>query len=95
VYRRALVAAVLGRAGARDSARAVLARARSDAAGDDESRVALLYDEAFALLLLGDDAQARRVMRAYVDARPALRPYLMRDPLVRGLLATAAAAPPP
>ncbi|HEX6913255.1 MAG TPA: hypothetical protein VF142_22780, partial [Longimicrobium sp.] len=87
VYRRALVAAVLARAGARDSARAVLARARRDAAGDADARVALLYDEAYALLLLGDRAQAQRVMRAYVDARPALRPYLMRDPLVRGLLA--------
>ena len=98
VYRRALVAAVLARAGARDSARAVLARTRRDAASDAESRVALAYDEAYALLLLGERAEAQRVMRAYVDARPALRSYLMRDPLVRGLLATAApgatASPP-
>jgi hypothetical protein len=90
VFRRALAAAVLARAGQNDSARAVLARARRDAAADEESRVSFEYDEAAARLLLGERDQARRALDAYLDARPAMRPYLERDPLVRDLL-----IPPP
>ena len=87
VYRRAVVAAVLARAGNADSARAVLARARSEAAESGDSRVSFLYDEAFAALLLGDRADARRLLEAYVRARPELRPYVDREPVFRGLLA--------
>ncbi|HEX6912776.1 MAG TPA: hypothetical protein VF142_20380, partial [Longimicrobium sp.] len=90
IYRRVAAAAVSARAGQADSARAVLARARRDASSDRESRVALAYDEAYVLLLLGarDDARAR--LRAYLDQRPALRPFMARDPLVRALLTDSA-----
>ena len=86
VYRQAVVAAVLARAGNADSARAVLARAREGAAESGDSRVAFLYDEAFATLLLGDSAGARRLLDTYVRARPELRPYVAREPVFRGLL---------
>jgi len=85
VYRLVSVAAVLARAGARDSARAVLARARAQAAGNAASRVSLLYDEAYVTLLLGDRAGARRLLDAYLAARPELRPYLARDAAFRTL----------
>jgi DNA-binding SARP family transcriptional activator/TolB-like protein len=87
LYRRALVAALLARAGLGDSARAVLARARASAQGDRESAVALGYDEASVLLLLGDRAGARRALDAYLAARPTLRPFVERDPLFRPLFA--------
>ena len=94
LYRRAAVAAVLARAGAADSARAVLARTRLQAAPDTELRIPFLLDEAYATLLLGDPAGARRLVDAYLAERPAFRPYLARDVLFRDLLAHPAAAPP-
>jgi TolB-like protein len=94
LYRRAAVAAVLARAGARDSARAVLARARAQAGSDEELRVPLMLDEAYVTLVLGDRAGARRLLEAYLSARPELRPYLARDILFRDLFAHPAAAPP-
>jgi len=94
LYRRAAVAAVLARAGARDSARAVLARARAQAGADEELRVPLLYDEAYVSLLLGDRAGARRLLEAYLAVRPTLRSYVARDVLFRDLFAHPAAAPP-
>jgi TolB-like protein len=94
LFRRAAVAAVLARAGAGDSARAVLARARAQAGADEELRVPLLLDEAYVSLLLGDRAGARRLLEGYLAARPAFRPYLARDILFRDLFAHPAAAPP-
>jgi hypothetical protein len=90
LYRRAAVAAVLARAGAADSARAVLGRLRSQAAATDELRIPLLYDEAYVLLLLGDRAGARRLLDRYLAARPSFRAYVARDVLFRDLFA----APP-
>jgi predicted Zn-dependent protease len=91
LFRQALAAAVLARADAGDSARAVLARARRAAAGDAELRLALDYDEACVRLVLGERAEARRLLDEMLAARPALRPYLARDPLFRGLLTPAGA----
>jgi len=91
LFRQALAAAVVARAGAGDSARAVLARARRAAAGDPELAVALDYDEAYVRLVLGERAEARRLLDDMLAARPALRPYLERDPLFRGLLTPAGA----
>jgi hypothetical protein len=88
------VAAVLARAGARDSARAVLARARAQAGADEELRVPLLPDEAYVSLLLGDRAGARRLLEGYLAVRPELRSYLARDILFRDLFAHPPAAPP-
>jgi TolB-like protein len=90
LYRRAAVAAVLARAGAADSARAVLGRLRGQAAASDELRLPLLYDEAYVLLLLGDRAGARRLLDRYLAARPSFRAYVARDVLFRDLFA----APP-
>jgi DNA-binding SARP family transcriptional activator/TolB-like protein len=94
IFRRTAVAAVLARAGARDSARAVLARARAQAGADEELRVPLLLDEAYVSLLLGDRAGARRLLEGYLAVRPDFRPYLARDVLFRDLFAHPAAAPP-
>jgi DNA-binding SARP family transcriptional activator/TolB-like protein len=93
IYRQAIAAAILARAGARDTARAVVARARRAAEGDAELRLSLDYDEAYVRLALGEPAEARRLLAEMLRARPALRPFLDRDPLFRGLLSPAAAAP--
>jgi DNA-binding SARP family transcriptional activator/TolB-like protein len=85
VYRQAAVAAVLARAGAADSARAMLARAREHASGHPDSRVSFLYDEAYATLLMGDSAGARRLIDAYLRARPELREYVARKAALRSL----------
>ncbi|HEX6369167.1 MAG TPA: BTAD domain-containing putative transcriptional regulator [Longimicrobium sp.] len=95
LYRRAAVAAVLARAGAADSARAVLARARQQAGSTPELHLPLLLDEAYVTLLLGDRAGARRLVDAYLAQSPEMRPNLSRDILFRDLLAPAAAPSPP
>ncbi|HEU0299013.1 MAG TPA: BTAD domain-containing putative transcriptional regulator [Longimicrobium sp.] len=98
LFRRALVAAVLARAGARDSARAVLARARAEAASDREVRLSLAYDEAYVRLLLGERQAARRLLDSLVAARPELAGFIGRDPLFRELVTNRPAAsgtPPP
>ncbi|WP_420127529.1 BTAD domain-containing putative transcriptional regulator [Longimicrobium sp.] len=86
IYRRLVAAAVSARAGQADSARAVLARARLDAAADPESRVSMPYDEAYILLLLGERAQARERLEVYLAQRPEMRAFTARDPLMRELL---------
>nr|ANY58126.1 Protein kinase [uncultured bacterium] len=91
LYRRLAAAAVSARAGDADSARAVLARARRDAAADSASRVSLAYDEAYVLLVLGERDAARHRLKEYAAARPELRAYLPRDPLFRDLYAPRAA----
>jgi DNA-binding SARP family transcriptional activator/TolB-like protein len=85
LFRRALVAAVLARAGERDSARAVLARARGEAGDDRELRLSLAYDEASVHLLLGERNAARRLLDSLVAARPELAGFIGRDPLFREL----------
>ena len=91
IYRRMAAAAVFARAGDAQRARAVMARARIDAAADPESRVSLAYDEAFVLLLLDDRPAARERLEVYLAQRPALRGLMARDPLVRALLTPAGA----
>lgn len=86
LYRRMVAAAVLARAGDAPRARAEVARARAAAAGDPDSRVSLLYDEAYVHLLLGEGAQARTRVQEYLAARPALRPFIARNPALRSLL---------
>ncbi len=97
LFRRALVAAVLARAGERDSARAVLERVRARAGDDRDLRLSLTYDEASVRLLLGERARARLLLDSLVAARPYLAGFIRRDPLFRGLFTpgpAASGAPP-
>lgn len=94
VYRQAVAASVLARAGRNDSARAVLTRARREVGSDPELRLSLAYDEAYVRLLLGERGEALRLLDELVRARPALRPFLARDPLFRGLLTNGAGGGP-
>ena len=61
-----LVAAVLARAGLRDSAESLILRSRTAAAGDPE----ILPLEAGALLLLGQSDTAAALLRQYVREKP-------------------------
>ncbi|HEY0022857.1 MAG TPA: BTAD domain-containing putative transcriptional regulator [Longimicrobium sp.] len=90
VFRLAVAAAALARAGQGDSARAMLARARQAARADPEMRVSLAYDEAIAYLLLGRPDTARALLEWSFTRRPAQRGFAARDPLLR----TLAASPP-
>ncbi|HYR12061.1 MAG TPA: BTAD domain-containing putative transcriptional regulator [Longimicrobium sp.] len=83
VYRRMMAAAVLARAGERDSARALVARARAATRDEPELRVSLLYDEAYVQWLLGDVGRAAALLDTFATAQPGLRDYLTRDPLFR------------
>jgi DNA-binding SARP family transcriptional activator/TolB-like protein len=93
LYRRMVAAAVLARAGQADSARAVVARLRAQAAADPELRTPLLYDEAYVALFLGDRAGARRLLDRYLAERPAFRASVARDAVFRDLFAGGAAPP--
>jgi tetratricopeptide (TPR) repeat protein len=87
-----VVAGVLGRAGLRDSAEAVIRRARAAAPDDSE----LDFYEAEARMLLGDHETALRLLgrdlknsprfKAYLRVYPLFRP-LWRDPRFRALVA--------
>jgi hypothetical protein len=80
-----MVAAVLARAGLADSARAVAARARREAAAAPETRASFLWDDAYLQLLLGDSARAAALLRRFVAERPTLREYVAREPAFRGV----------
>ena len=95
LYRRMVAAAISARAGQADSARAVIARARAEAAGDPALRVSLAYDEAYVRLRLGEREAARRLLDEYVAARPTLRSFIARDPLFRELCTPAPPGGPP
>ncbi|HEX2077078.1 MAG TPA: hypothetical protein VHG08_05195, partial [Longimicrobium sp.] len=67
-------------------ARAVMARARLDAATDPEGRVSLALEEAYVLVLLGDRRGAQERLDVYLAQLPMVRPLLARDPLLGSLL---------
>jgi tetratricopeptide (TPR) repeat protein len=90
VYRRMVAAAVIARAGDADSARAVMARARLDAATDPGGRISLALEEAYVLVLLGDRRGARERLDVYLAQLPMVRPLLERDPLLTPLLTRSA-----
>lgn len=94
LFRDMVAAHVSARAGDAVRARAVLARARAQAARDPSVRTSLTYDEACLLLLLGDTASARGRVEAYLAARPGERALLARDPMLRGVFAPAPVSPP-
>jgi len=68
LYERVWVAAVLGRAGLKDSARRVLERSRSTPEIDPEREV--LGSQAAAYTMLGDKDQAVRLLSEYLVANP-------------------------
>lgn len=73
------VAAVLARAGAPDSARAVLRRARRGSPTLDDEPI-LAYDEAHTRLLLGEEDRALELLRRFLEAHPEYAPQLPSDP---------------
>ena len=87
VYRKMLLAAVLARAGERDSARAVLARAHAEVKSDPESRASFAYDEAHVLLFLGDRPGAIEAIRELLSIQPQMRRSVANDHLFRMLRA--------
>jgi tetratricopeptide (TPR) repeat protein len=80
---RMQVAGVLARAGADDSAKAVIQRTRSQAPEDPEEYIA--YDEAHAWLLLGERDEALRALGMYLEASPQEKSYIAKDPWFQGL----------
>jgi DNA-binding SARP family transcriptional activator/TolB-like protein/tetratricopeptide (TPR) repeat protein len=85
VFRQAMVAAVLARAGLADSARAVADRSRGQAGRAAETRASFLWDDAYLQVLLGDTARAAALLDRYVAERPVLRDYVAREPVFRGV----------
>lgn len=85
LFRRAVAAAVLARAGAADSARAMLARARREAERDADLATSLAYDAAYVHRELGEPDSARALLEWAFTRRPQMRDFASRDPLFRGL----------
>ncbi|HEY7767379.1 BTAD domain-containing putative transcriptional regulator [Longimicrobium sp.] len=85
IYRRMVAAAVSARAGDADSARAVVARARSEVGAHPALAHSLNYEEAWVRLMLGDTAGARTLVDRMLAYRPSMREYLLRDPLIVAL----------
>jgi serine/threonine-protein kinase len=75
------VAPVLGRAGLRDSAEAVIRRARAAAPDDPE----MDFYEAEARMLLGDGDSALRLLARDVHANPRFKEYVRVNPVFRPL----------
>jgi hypothetical protein len=84
LFRQAVAAAVVARAGDADSARAMLARARRAAGNDPELRISLAYDEAYVQRVLGAPDSARALLEWAFTRRPSLREFAARDPLFGG-----------
>ncbi|NIM51692.1 MAG: hypothetical protein GTO22_21005, partial [Gemmatimonadales bacterium] len=77
------VAAVLARAGLRDSARAVIAQART---GASAAVIAFLaYDEAHAWVLLGERDRALEALTLHLENEPQDKAYIAEDPWFREL----------
>jgi hypothetical protein len=71
------VAAVLALAGREDSARSLILRTRSEAAGDVAAFIG--YDEANAWLRLGEKDEAIEALRRFLSADPSRRQQIARD----------------
>lgn len=75
-FRRMMVAAVIARGGLRDSARAVVARARKDPGNKDSSLAA----EAYVHVLLGEREQAIKLLSQLLRTEPEVRARVARNP---------------
>jgi serine/threonine-protein kinase len=71
-FRRMMAAVVSARAGQKDSARAVAARARAFVGNDRVLSTDLKYDDAFLQVALGDEPAALRLLSEYLTERPSL-----------------------
>lgn len=80
LYREMTVAHVLARGALKDSARALVARARRSAGRDPALLLSLAHDEARVQYLLGDTVATLRLLGEYVRGKPRLRDYIARDP---------------
>jgi tetratricopeptide (TPR) repeat protein len=80
-FRRMMVAAVLARAGLRDSARSVMSQAPASA---DQIRPAGTA-EAYVNVLLGEKREAINVLARLVSESPQVRPFVRRSPWFRDI----------
>ena len=69
-FRRMMAAVVSARAGQKDSARAVAARARTFVGTDRVLSTDFKYDDAYLQVVLGDEAAAIRLLSEYLSERP-------------------------
>ena len=69
-FRRMMAAVVSARAGQKDSARAVAARARALVGKDRVLSTDIKYDDAYLHLVLGEQAEAVRLLSDYLTKRP-------------------------
>jgi TolB-like protein/tRNA A-37 threonylcarbamoyl transferase component Bud32 len=83
-YRRLMVAAILARSGATDSARRVLDRVRATTPTDPSKRNTL-STEAYVQVLLGERDAALANLAAYLRVTPLARAQTARNPWFRGL----------
>jgi eukaryotic-like serine/threonine-protein kinase len=77
LYTRSIVAAVLARAGLKDSARQVLTRATATADVDPTGDIANI--QAFAYTILGDKTEAIARLKTYFNASPSRRANMVED----------------
>jgi hypothetical protein len=85
IHRRMLYAAVLARAGARDSALAVASSETGRADSNDEFVASILYDDAHVHLFAGDAPGAARRIQILLQRRPQMRRFVRHDHLFRSL----------
>ncbi|HEX2079461.1 MAG TPA: hypothetical protein VHG08_17170, partial [Longimicrobium sp.] len=95
LFRQAVAAAVVARSGNADSARAMLARARQEAASNVDLSTSLAYDAAYVHRVLGQPDSARALLRWAFTRRPEMREFALRDPLFHGLALPTPGSPSP
>ncbi len=84
-YRMMLGAIVSARAGRKDSARAVAARARASLGSSDGLATDFKYDDAFLHVVLGDHETAIQLLSEYLKERPSLTRLVAQHPRWRPL----------
>ncbi len=89
-HRLMLAAIVSARAGQKDSARAVAARARASIGNAPILSADLKYDDAYLQLVLGDQASALRLLSEYLKERPTRAAVVSRHPRWKSLQSTPA-----
>jgi hypothetical protein len=88
--RKMLAAMVSARAGQKDLARAVAARARAEVTSNKILATELKPDDAYLQLIFGDSAAAARLLAEYLAQRPSRAALLSEHPRWKPLNANAA-----